>query len=127
MPWDLRQDSRRKGLAGEIFASREDTQLILEKITDPIDSRVNKLALICEAMWQLLKEHTDLNEADLEERIVELDMMDGRLDGKLNRAAAQGPPQICPECGARIPNKFNRCQFCGHKSERVLSPFDALE
>jgi len=127
MAWDLRQNSQKKGLDNEIIASRTDTQQVLEKITHSLDDRFSRLSLICEAMWQLIKEQTELNEEDLRKRIVELDLQDGQLDGRLNRAASQGLPQICPECGARVSRKYNRCQFCGYQSKKKLSPFETLE
>ena len=123
MAWgDLGQHSRRKGLEGEIIASRKDTQLVLEKITHTLDDRVNRLALICEAMWQLIKEQTELNEEDLRKRIAKIELQDGRVAGRFNRTVSRELPQICPECGARLARKFNHCQFCGYKSPKNSRP-----
>jgi len=124
---DLGQNSRKRGLEGEIIASRKDTQLVLEKITHSLDERVNRLALICEAMWQLIKEQTELNEDDLKKRITKIELQEGRLEGKINRTVSRELPQICPECGARLSRKYNHCQFCGYKSQKKLSPFQSLK
>jgi hypothetical protein len=76
----------------------------------PHAEHLDKLLLICQAMWELVKEKTDLKDEDLLKMVTELDLKDGKPDGKYTK-----PPVDCPKCGAKICRKFNRCFFCGQE------------
>ncbi|MFW6153814.1 MAG: hypothetical protein ACOC95_01200 [Planctomycetota bacterium] len=73
-----------------------------------VSDRLDKLTMICHAMWTLLQETTDLTEEDLFERMQELDMRDGVLDGKVTRTV-----YTCPKCGRNSAPRHNRCLYCG--------------
>lgn len=72
-------------------------------------ARIDKLALINMALWSLLKEHSPLTEEDLMERVKEIDLSDGQLDGKVRTT-----PQECPTCHRKLSQKHQRCLYCGH-------------
>jgi len=76
----------------------------------PRAEHLDKLLLICQAMWELVKKKTDLKDEDLLKMVTELDLKDGKPDGKYTK-----PPADCPKCGAKICRKFNRCLFCGQE------------
>lgn len=76
----------------------------------PHAEHLDKLLLICQAMWELIKEKTDLKDEDLLKMVTELDLKDGKPDGKYTK-----PPVDCPKCGAKICRKFNRCFSCGQE------------
>lgn len=84
-----------------------------------VDDRIDRLVLLCEAMWELLEEETDLTRADLERRFTEVDERDGRRNFRRQREA-----QPC-ECGAKVPPARLSCQFCGAPS-RPKSFFDLV-
>lgn len=72
-----------------------------------LETRVERLITVNEAMWQLLCETTGLTDAHLAYRIYEIDMADGVRDGqKKVRAARCG-------CGAMVNARLESCQFCG--------------
>jgi len=73
--------------------------------------RVDRLALVCQALWSLLQERTDLTDDDLTTRITEMDLKDGALDGKYEK-----PVDKCPKCGSGMSKRFQRCLFCGEKA-----------
>ncbi len=98
--WNLRQDERIKETSSEIILAKD---AIAET-----EERLERLALICQAMWSLLEEKTDLTEDDLVKRVTEIDLKDGRLDGKYEK-----PLVKCEECGATISQRFGKCLFCG--------------
>ena len=75
-----------------------------------VEESVERLTLICEAMWQLIEERTDLDMGDLERRIAELDESDGWRDRRRRRTASS-----C-ECGAMVPVAALSCYFCGAPS-----------
>ncbi len=126
MIYDLMQQFRILGLQGEINATRRETHETMTNFVRGFDNRFSALALICEALWELLSEHTDLTEDDFKKKVLEIDMRDGIQDGKVSRGVGHGPLQKCPECGAGISRKFNRCLFCGYQSDEGGDPFDRI-
>ena len=71
--------------------------------------RLDRLILICKASFELLQDTTGVSDRQLVERIVEIDLRDGNVDGKMTPQQKR-----CPSCGAGICAKFSRCLFCGH-------------
>jgi hypothetical protein len=73
-----------------------------------LQRHVERLSLACQAMWELLKEVSDLTEQDLDKKILEIDSRDGTADGKI------GMQQFdCPSCGRKTNSKRNSCVMCG--------------
>ena len=74
----------------------ENQELILE-----LQKSVKKLSFICNAMWQVLKDNTDICDQDLIAKIEQL-----QLEAKETSA--------CPKCGRSIVNrKISSCLYCG--------------
>ena len=65
--------------------------------------------MITEALWTLLKQQHGFADEVLTKLIAEIDLRDGKLDG---RAAAQSP-QPCPFCGRPISTRRPFCLYCG--------------
>jgi hypothetical protein len=72
------------------------------------EDRVDRALLACEAMWSLLREKLGLTDIDLVERFNQLDLTDGKLDGKMRKTAVS-----CPKCGKAISRRMARCMYCG--------------
>ena len=70
---------------------------------------VERLLLITEALWTLMKEKHGYSDEQLIQTVQEIDMRDGRLDGKV----AKQPPLKCANCGRTIPTKRTICMYCG--------------
>jgi hypothetical protein len=87
---------------------------------DALNERVDRLVLVTEALWTLVKKdgHTDEELASL---IIELDGSDGHAD---YRRAAE--PVSCPECGAKVAVGFAKCQICGADSGVKPGPLDGI-
>ena len=79
-----------------------------------LQARVDRLMLITEAMWSLLKEKTSVTETDLLSRVCDLELKQS------DEAVVQ-----CVACGRTIPARKNRCMYCGH-TEPVQSIFQTL-
>lgn len=77
---------------------------------------VEKLLMITEALWTILKEQLGYDDEELIRRVQEIDMRDGRLDGKV--ATSVNPP--CPECGRTLIGKRPKCLYCGTEVKRDL-------
>lgn len=72
---------------------------------------VNRLLLITEALWTLLKKERGYSEDVLADLVKEIDMRDGRLDGKTAKAV----PLPCPNCGKINSSKRSMCIYCGNQ------------
>jgi len=70
---------------------------------------VEKLLMITEALWIMLRDEHGYTDEQLIEKVQEIDLRDGRLDGKV---AKQGPTK-CPQCGRAIAARRPMCMFCG--------------
>lgn len=79
-----------------------------------LEARVEKLTMVAAAMWTLLKkQHPDLNDDRLAQMVQEIDLSDGRLDGRVRHDAAS-----CPSCQRPIAGRHERCIYCGQEVER---------
>jgi len=85
-----------------------------------LDERVDRLTLICMALWKLLQDRTDLTEEDLMAKVRELDMMDGTADGKIQRKIKR-----CPKCDRTMSPQHSRCLYCG-AADLQATAFDGV-
>ncbi len=74
-----------------------------------LEFQVNKLELITEALWRMLKQHTELTDTDLVEMVSQIDLEDGRFDGKKSKKSYTD----CPKCQRRISKMHPHCVYCG--------------
>jgi hypothetical protein len=73
-----------------------------------LEANLAKALMISESLWELLAEKTGLTEDDLYNKIYEVDMRDGVLDGKNQRSITD-----CPSCGRRVSGRHSACLYCG--------------
>lgn len=117
--WDIAQESKiaqARATAAGAAAKVSD----VARYVETLEHRVDKLSLICRAMWSFLQEIADLSDEALMERVKEVDLTDGRLDGKVRQ-----PLIKCPQCGRTMSQRHTRCLWCG--AERPgSSAFDTI-
>ena len=100
------------GKIGQIGALQADTS---RRVTDTgerlraLEQRYERMRLVNAALWQLLKAHTGLTDADLKQYIEKVDLADGKLDGKVDR---KGAAIDCPHCSRRILKTAVVCPWC---------------
>jgi hypothetical protein len=85
-----------------------------------LETRLDRLALVCRALWSYLQEATQLSEEELLERVKQLDLADGKLDGKVSAAVVE-----CPSCHRTMSPKHGRCMWCGEENPQK-SAFDQI-
>lgn len=73
---------------------------------------IEKLYLIVEALWAIAKKSANLSDDDLMQLIREIDMQDGKLDG---RNSSNAEVLKCPACGRTILRGQTRCSYCGEE------------
>lgn len=82
-----------------------------------VDERIDRLVLLVEAMWSLLRDQGFTDE-DLAARLMELDQQDGTMDGRRTPA-----PSTCRSCGSKVAAGLSACQFCGTEIASTPDPF----
>ncbi|MDA7506445.1 hypothetical protein N9920_02435 [Akkermansiaceae bacterium] len=70
--------------------------------------QLDHLTLLCQSMWEVIQEETEITEARFRAKIADVDTRDGKADGKIS-------PQVfaCPSCGANCNSARQRCTMCG--------------
>jgi len=72
------------------------------------EASLAKSLMINEALWEFIRDNHSLTEKDLHEKIYEVDMRDGVIDGKNQRKASE-----CPGCGHMVSARHPACIYCG--------------
>lgn len=101
--------------AGEM-ASRLATEVRSQN--DFIIADVEKLFMITQALWTILKDEHGYTEDVLLRKIKAIDLSDGKLDDKV--AKAEQP--ACPKCGRKLMGKRSVCLYCG--ATVIRDPFE---
>ena len=84
--------------------------------TELLRHDLDRVLMITEALWTLLKKEHGYADEVLANTVREIDLRDGRLDGR-----AQPPKaQPCPKCGRMNSAKLPRCLYCGEELEVKL-------
>jgi len=80
---------------------------------------IEKLFMITEALWTFLKHEHGYTDEHLAQMIQEIDLRDGKLDGKVAKSESR---PACPSCGRTIIRNQVRCLYCG--TEAPQQPFE---
>jgi hypothetical protein len=80
-----------------------------------LEQRYERMSLVTNALWQLLKAHTGLTDADLKKYVEKVDLADGVRDGKVTRNKGA---MDCPKCSRRVLKSATVCAWC---SENLIS------
>lgn len=73
-----------------------------------LEMRVEKLMLISEGLWNLLKQEHGYTDEMLINKVHEIDSEDGIL----NNRVAVDPPDRCPKCGKVLQKNRVTCMYC---------------
>jgi len=105
--WEIHQTRR---IAEAKAAGQRGSAKALDAMREvrAMEDRIDKLALVCRAMWELLKENTDLTEEHLMARVEQIDLSDGRDDGKVKAKV-----QKCAKCDRTLAQRHKKCMYCG--------------
>ena len=82
---------------------------------------VNKLMLINRALWEIIAEEKELDDKYLMDKVNEIDLRDGTLDGKLVTAI-----MLCPSCGRTLFKEHDKCLYCG-SMDTTTDPFYKID
>ncbi len=85
---------------------------------DELEARCERALLVCEALWTIMRDKLGVPEEELVNRVNEIDLSDGKLDGKVRRTAVQ-----CGKCGKKVARRFQKCIYCATPIE--TDPFSS--
>jgi len=115
--WDLAQQKQITDsvkLVGKAQAKTED----VVQYSKETSSRLDRLSIISRAMWELLSEKLNISEAELMAKMSEIDLRDGKADGKFSSSAKH-----CVSCNRPINILHTVCLYCG-ASNPIEKAFD---
>ena len=111
--WALKQSvDKAQSDTGSSLASAAKSQ------ADSLQLEVDKLSMIAEALWLILKDKCGCTDQELVAMIEQIDMRDGKRDGKIAKQA----PKTCPNCGRTLMKRTAKCLYCGQEIE--WEPFE---
>ena len=79
-----------------------------ERRVKVLEANLAKTLMICETLWELLRDEHGWSEEALHKKLYEVDMRDGVLDGKNQRKAV-----VCPDCDHTVSSRHPACIYCG--------------
>ncbi len=120
MPQGVSETIRRNSEASVEARSAASKAREAQSVAESQEHRLDKLTLICMAMWSFLSEKTGITEEQLIERVKQIDLMDGVADGKLHRQVAK-----CSSCGRVMSPRHTKCLYCGAEKLHITA-FDEV-
>jgi hypothetical protein len=105
--WDIFQEIRlndQRARQANTDSSLRRTSLDL----DDLARQFRKMALVNQALYELLKDRTGISDEDLRRKISEIDLRDGTIDGRLDAS-----PLRCPKCRGAVTAGALSCSNCG--------------
>lgn len=91
----------------------------LEKEVRVLKENLWKSMLINEALWEIISGKLDVPIKELYDKLYEIDMRDGQLDGKNQQKAS-----LCPKCSRKVSPRHSACLYCGHPMDSSLFSVD---
>lgn len=112
MFWELYQQGQIHGAKSDAARANSKALVIQDELARVYD-RIDSLAMTCQAMWELIRDRTTLTDDDIDQRMQEIDLRDGKSDGKMKT-----PVRDCAECGRVISRRHARCLYCGAEFQK---------
>ena len=125
MLWELFQSSRieqAKWKADDARFSAQEAQLDTKHLQSRLrvlEQQCERLTLAAMAMAEILRDRTGVTEHEIEAKIKEIDLRDGRLDGQFSPKPNLEP---CQKCGQTNAASRRHCLYCG----AALTPSSVL-
>jgi hypothetical protein len=111
--WDISQQQQ-IGVAKEAAADAQNRAQSAQELFLQMEKRVNRLSLLCQSMWELLRERAEFTDEQLSAKVLEVDLRDGRADGRITAQISD-----CPSCGRKTNSKRSTCIICGAELPRA--------
>lgn len=80
-----------------------------------LEVQVERLSLLNQALWEILCDKLGLTDAELMKMAEEIDVRDGKRDGKITARAVR-----CPQCQRVNNSRHSQCMYCGQPFQSPL-------
>jgi hypothetical protein len=107
--WDILQEMRLNDHSQRHNNARTNARTA-GRDTDRLERYVKKMALVNQALFEILQEKVGITDEELRHKISEVDLRDGVADGHLEAA-----PLTCPKCQTKVTAGALSCPTCGAK------------
>jgi hypothetical protein len=108
--WDVYQQGQIGNATDVARAAKRDAahaDVRLHQEVQRLESKIDGLALICQALVEILRDRGGVSETDIEAKVKEIDERDGRSDGRIG-----GKPTQCPACHRPAHTRQRVCMYC---------------
>jgi hypothetical protein len=105
--FDLSQQSQVRQSVVAAAEAKHDAHTLRQEL-EALTRKVDGLTLACQALWELLRDTTGLPDKTVFEKMQEIDLRDGTLDGKMGAR-----PVTCAHCGRTTNDHRKSCLYCG--------------
>ncbi len=116
MFWELYQTSQIHQAQSQAGRAELKSQQVEERIR-LLEDKIESLALACQSLWEIVRDNTAISQEQLERKMEEVDLRDGKRDGKLSRVVSD-----CTNCGRKTGRRRRICIYCGaeNKTDEVF-------
>jgi hypothetical protein len=109
MFWEFYQQRQISGARDAATRAQFKAEQLMDHVRS-LEDKLDSLALTCQAMWEILRDRSSITEEDLANKVQEIDLRDGKLDGRLNRSESE---RACPKCARLLHRRHAKCLYCG--------------
>lgn len=106
---------------GQVEQVRQDAAQADSKLKQElhqIEARLDRVQLACRAMMEIIVEELDMPADTIAQKIAEIDLRDGKLDGRAGQSVLE-----CVQCHRKTRASRGKCLYCGEP----LPPGDPLD
>jgi hypothetical protein len=112
---DLYQQGRIQDAQSSADRASAKAEAVHERLASQ-ERRIERLALHCQAMWEMLRERAQFTDEEFVNKILEVDLRDGRTDGRMGAQISD-----CPNCKQKTNSRRATCVICGVELARKHS------
>jgi hypothetical protein len=110
--WDMHRIDRLAEAQSEASRAKDEVATYRNRIRD-LEFSLNRMALMSQAVWELVSGRLGISENELLSRVSEIDLRDGVADGRMTAKVSN-----CSACGRPVNTKRSRCIYCGTAVEK---------
>lgn len=118
--FDIFVDMHQYKKIGEAQSKAQSASDKVDSVNDYIkrlETQIDEQKLIIQALAEILVIKGVISKDDLLEKIKEVDVRDGRVDGKIG----SNSNSKCDSCGRSYNVRINKCQYCGHENNTAAT------
>lgn len=104
--FDVYQQGQIRAAQGTASRAASKAESVAERISD-LERRLDRVTLVSQALWELLQATGSFTLDQLLARMEQVDLRDGRKDGKISLTA-----KTCPKCHRKSNSRRLNCVYC---------------